>query len=215
MLFFAFLNIYKALVMNKLLDSVKRSFYVLVVTSVLGIADKMDSVTKKKFLETWHENCFALLGMYALKYDDFYADYNYEAWKFLATGGESSNDIDTIKLKQNAYNSFFNEVKKRDCKVAHWGYGMLGKQFYGQSVQHDVSIAEIYDRDCSKWDMQSCPPIKSFADKSDDIDLLVMTNSRFEKDIKLQCQKKKSKIKIFDFDAYLNFGLSWDECVVL
>ena len=213
--FFAFLNIYKALVMNKLLDSVKRSFYVLVVTSVLGIADKMDSDTKKTFLENWNKNCFALVGMCNLKNEEFYADYIYEAWKYLAVGGAWSNTMDVIQMKQNAYASFFEEVRKRSCKVAHWGYGKLGKQFACQAVKYGVEIAEIYDRDSSKWGMYGGVPIKSFLDKSCNIDFVVMTNAIFEKDIKLQCKKIQSNIKIFDFDAYLNFGLSWDECVVL
>lgn len=201
----AFLKIYNELVRIGMNKHVQRGFYAQVADYLFYTAKTLPNDMFNDFKVYLQESFQARIGWQDLHPDMFPTEYTYEKVQFLL-----GNEINLLGI----YRKFFAEAQKRKWILALWGYGELGKAFAVQAKAYSAALAEIYDRDSSKWGCSLGGDIKPFAKRSDLVNVIIMTNGVFEDDILMELRGAGWQGILFDFSAYSRYGLGIDECSV-
>lgn len=192
-------------------EEVKKSFFYHSVGHILCIARHLSNDIYNEFCNFWIERGLSGIGLEDVEYDG--VDVTEQRWKYFLQHKSCMFIFENDMFKVNVYERFFQEIKKRGLQLAHWGYGKLGKDFAELAKKYHCSLVEVYDRDKQKWDLSNDPPVKQYMAGPSDIDLIVMTNKKFEDDIVSNLQKGIGG-KIFDFSAYMEYHLEFDFCMI-
>lgn len=212
----AMAEVYEFLTSVNAFEKVRSSFFALVVNNVYHTMRFLDVKTKSGYVDFWQKKGYTSLGMASLCRYDFVSYAMFYKWKAFLTGSPevSMQEYNLAIAYKEACNRFFCEAKKRGLRVTHWGYGKLGSKFALQSIECGYPLVEIYDNDQEKWNSSQFIPVISYENRNSDIDLIVITNASFEKEICKTIKEKGEVIPIFDFSSYINFGLSFSDCCI-
>lgn len=182
--------------------------------NALSVAGMDYAVTFLRFL---YNEGLPSLSLPELSRDDFISSRDFLLWQSISTENFADEYTDEWLKQVNydgrltAYNDFFIEAERGHLRVAHWGYGKLGKEFCAAAQEAHFLVAEVYDKNPAKWSDKSEPKICPFVQHSKDVDIIVMTNVNFEDDIKYQIQD--SEIKLFNFVAFCSWGVPFYDCI--
>ncbi len=125
----------------------------------------------------------------------------------------------TNSIKENHMNLLFSNEKKicktfdnfmRNDNIALWGVALRGQAFLDVIDRNKIKIGYLVDKDVSKQGkMLNGVKVNNYDDVKDKVDLIIATNSYFYEAILRETNNDK---RLFDMNAYLNYGLDFDEC---
>ena len=142
------------------------------------------------------------LGLEQLTEEDVDGPSSYFNWKHLQSG-----ESVLTERPRKIYDAFFQRAMTECHHVALWGYGKLGREFLQEAERYGFPVQEIYDRDAAKWQRDAKPPILPFAERSSDIDAVIVTNLKFYPEIREEVRAQDGELGVYDFDAYAAFGV--------
>lgn len=210
--YYAVKQLYDDICRRGIFQKVKRSFFSYVIDMAM-LSLRSDYIKKEDtILQNWCSHWFRSLSMIDLN-ENMFSNYSryflYRA--FFLEGKEVVNDQVAIS-ERCCYEAFFVEVNKRKCRLAHWGYGKLGKKFCIYSQKCKYPLIEVYDKNAELWTNAAPIPVKSFSKRSCNVDMIVVTNAFFEDDIIEVTKAAGYTGKLFDFTAYCK-GVDFSLCV--
>lgn len=208
----AFIKLNQILHRINVYDEVKETFISHSIESIYAYINILDSKDRVCFLQYLQNEFYPRINFVNLACDSFISDYIYQKWRGM---NSSDNNCELFKdsvFKENTYKSFFDEVKNRKIKIAHWGYGILGQEFIEVSKRLNCPVLECYDSDSIRWNYCLDIPVKSFRDRDVSISLIVVTNSTFIDDI-LKVTRNY-RLPLFDFESFLKYGICFSECLL-
>lgn len=187
-------------------EEVKQSYYTL--ADVL-INDNLLSASNKAMIdgvEYWSSCGLNEVGLYNLTPSDFLSDVYYnniEAIKRV--------DIENVNLgegnKISVYKKFFKHLRSADLKIGIWGFGETGVSFYEEAIKEKIDIVEIYDKDEKKWTKSQKIIVKSYEDRNPEVNIIIVTNSRYWEEIVREVRNRDESVKIIDFSLFLWYGI--------
>lgn len=107
---------------------------------------------------------------------------------------------------------FFAFVKENNFKTALWGAGPMGEGFLQVCHSYNWKIDKIIDNDKGKQgDVLEGLVIQAFEEVKNSVDIVIVTNQKYYKEIYEQVKKTNLLIKVFALPLYLSRTL--EECI--
>jgi len=190
-----------------------KSFNAYVIDQIHYVFTFLETHKHNQFLEFCQKTIFPSLEMTNLNENDFLSTRYYYEWRLIKE--KSSIKYDDFKIaNKKIYENFFNELLSQNFKTAIWGYGLEGKSFVNMSRICNYHLIEVYDKDKNKHQIEPIP-VKFFENRNKNINAIIITNTLLSKDIVKDIRALDKNIKIFDFGAFLEYGISFKDCELL
>lgn len=188
------------------------SFNTYVIDSVRYIFSILKPKEQEEFLKFWQNEGFLSLNMINLSEKDFMSPKFYYQWRLLSEKSFISYDDFGIAAK-NVYENFFRKLSEKNYKAAVWGYGLEGKSFVKMAEICNYNLIEAYDKDKNKHQDEPIS-VKFFENRNKKVNAVIVTNTVLIKDISKDIKNTDKNIKIFDFGAFLEYGISFNDCEI-
>ena len=210
--YYAVKHLYEDICGKGIFHKVKRSFFSYVIDMAM-LSLRSDYVKKEDtIMQKWRNYWFSSLNMIDLD-ENMFSNYSrYLLYRAFFIGNKDLVNDQVAIAEKCCFEAFFAEANKRQCRLAHWGYGKLGKKFCMYAQKCKYPLIEVYDKNAELWTNSASIPVKSFSERSCSVDMIVVTNAFFEDDIIEVTKAAGYTGKLFDFTAYCK-GVDFSLCV--
>ena len=211
--YYAIKKFYNTLNNNPKFNIYYPSFYAYVIENIQYIFMLLENYEQKDFIDFWKKTGFPSIGMINLNKEDFLSVKYYYQWRLFLEKSSIKYDDFGIATKK-IYEKFFNELSSQNLKTAIWGYGLEGTLFVKMAENCNYNLIEVYDKNENKHQNEPIS-VKFFENRDKDVNAVIVTNTSFAKDIAKVVKKVDKSIKVFDFRAFSDYGISFENCEVL
>lgn len=117
-------------------------------------------------------------------------------------------------IRKYRFLQFLDAIKGRNVVV--WGAALRGKALGQELHKYNMDKVRYVDVDNSKWNETVCGyPISGVESVSDWVDVIVIVNSRYTKEIrKMSASSIKKNFIIVELDTYMNSFYDYNDCCI-
>ena len=195
----------------------KNSFYEYVIDNLIHILRCTETKYQSVLYDLIRTDWLKKLDMLNCEEKDFLSAFVYRKYKSFLSGEFKENrmkEIMALSFLEGA-NEIFKYLKAKNYRCGLWGIGLYGKAFFKVCNEYNYDLNCVIDEDIEKAGMKiENYTVEPFIKASSKVDAVIITNTRYGRDIVNTVNKVNSNIKVIDVGAYYRFGVKIDECIL-
>lgn len=195
-------------------------FYTCLVQHLQNSISSVGIEARKELLNFYREEGLERLGIYKAINKGYILD-SYR--KYIENISESQNDL-WIQNQGIREEAMFKDEEKTKILCSYladnqyrsvlWGGGKLGKLFLKVCNSWEIGLCYVVDMDEKKWGLEiENYIIKGVESCKENIDVVLITNTKWLEEIRRELRKLGSHFLIIDLYSFYGMGLKFEECI--
>jgi len=215
----ALMKTQETLIENGDFEYYRASFYAYAIDNLIYLLRCTDTEYQSVLYETIRTEWLKRLNMLNCEERDFSSAFMYEKYRNFLSGDFNENRLKEIMassfLKSQKSEEIFHYLKAKNYRCGLWGIGLFGKAFLKVCDVYSYGLSCVIDEDIEKEGMKIGNYIvEPFIEVSRKVDAVIITNSRYGRDVVNAVNRVNPNIKIIDIGTFYSFGVKIDDCIL-